>query len=86
MNFSLTGQVEKQLWSGPDSWLYLVIDHRSKNKSKWSIFTKQELNLNTEYTFTGYVSTSADKKVKDANGKDIYRTSFNATEINNPLF
>ena len=82
MIFKVTATVLKELWAGGDSYLYSVQEQISADRTKnWTIFTTEKLAVDAEAVFEGYVSESKDKKVKDANGKDIWRTAFNAESV-----
>lgn len=80
MKFEVNARPTKLLWSGNGSFLYLV-EEDSEKKKKWSIFTAEQLNEGQLHKFTGTVSESKDKKVKDSNGRDIWRATFSADKI-----
>ncbi len=82
MIFKVTATVTKEVWSNDSAYLYQVVEQISSDRKKnWTIFTKVKLGEGQEATFEGYISESKDKKVKDANGKDIWRTAFNAESV-----
>lgn len=82
MIFKVTATVVKELWAGGDAYLYSVKETISSDRTKnWTIFTKSKLSVDAEAVFEGYVSESKDKKLKDQNGKDIWRTAFNAESV-----
>jgi hypothetical protein len=82
MIFKVTATVLKELWSSGDSYLYSVQERISADRTKnWTIFTKSKLSVDAEAVFEGYISESKDKKLKDQNGKDIWRTAFNAESV-----
>lgn len=84
MTFKVTGRIDKQLWTNHESWLYKISERIGDRDKSWTIFTKQELFVDQIMEFSGVVTESKDKKVNDQNGKPIYRTSFNADQINDP--
>lgn len=81
MTFQLKAKVIKSVWNNEKSWLYKVEEQNQDRTKSWSIFCEQELIADNYYQFEGTVSESKDKKVQDANGKDIYRANFNAQKI-----
>ena len=79
MTFNLKATVIKQLWASGTSYLYQVEDQ--EKQKKWTVFTNEQLSGGQVYEFSGKVSEAKDKKTKDANGRDIWRTNFNAEKI-----
>jgi hypothetical protein len=79
MNFEITGVVAKELWSGNGAFLYTIIV--PNEKARWPVFTKVKLEVNDDVTISGYCGSTKDKKVKDANGRDIWKTTFNAEHV-----
>lgn len=76
MIFEMKAKALKQVWKNETSFLYNVEELNEKRK-KWNVWTKEPLELNQEYELKGTVTESKDKKVKDANGYDIWRTQLN---------
>jgi hypothetical protein len=83
MKFQVNARIEKVLWTNQTAWLYQVTDTESNKQKKWTVFTDRELNIGSDYLLSGYLSESKDKKLKDENQKDIWRTTFNVTEAKN---
>lgn len=81
MKFELKATIEKQVWTNGESYLYGVTDQETERAKQWSIFTKEAVEIGATYLVTGTVSEGKDKKVKDANGRDIWRTNFNAESV-----
>jgi hypothetical protein len=81
MKFEVVAKVEKQLWTNDTTWLYKVIETQGDKQKPWVIFTKQVLPLEQSFKFSGYVSSSVDKKRTATDNKPINNTSFNAEMI-----
>lgn len=81
MKFETSAKVDKLLWTNQQSFMYKVTETIGEKSKQWVIFTKQEVTIGFDYTFAGTVSESKDKKVQDANGRDIWRATFNAEQI-----
>lgn len=80
MRFEVKAKVGKTLWSGNDAALYEVFEVGTEKTKKWAIFSKQQLQQESVYYFSGEVSNSKTKKL-DANNKPIWANSFNADTI-----
>lgn len=77
MKFQVTAKVEKEVWKNDQSFLYNVQELNTNRTKHWSFWTVEPLTIGESYDFTGTVSESKDKKVKDQNGRDIWRPTFN---------
>ena len=78
MNFQIKAKIEKELWSNDQSTMYKISEADSDKAKQWTVFTTEKLTLGSVYELAGRISESKDKKVKDANGRDIWRATFNA--------
>lgn len=83
MKFKINARIEKVLWSSDTAWLYQIRDTESKREKRWIVFADRQLNVGSDYELSGYVSESKDKKLKDENARDIWRTTFNVTDAKN---
>lgn len=84
MKFAIkNGVIERILWQNADksSSLVLVKDLEGKFEKRWKVWTKVQVHLNGVYDFSGYVSEQPSQKIKDQNGKAIYETQFNSTNV-----
>jgi len=84
MKFAIkSGIIERILWQNADksSSLVLVKDLEGKFEKRWKVWTKVQVHLNGKYDFWGYVSEQPSQKIKDQNGKAIYETQFNSTNV-----
>jgi hypothetical protein len=83
MQFKVQARIEKVLWSSDKAALYQIRDINSKREKRWNVFSDQKLNVASDYELSGYCTEAKDKKLKDENARDIWRTTFNVTDAKN---